>query len=91
MSVDIEELILAVGGNPATHVTTPKYIGSVRFPVSAARSAELLVGYDPLPDNQCHGEVWGTLRPNRFSKTQQRALLAASTWLVKIPDAEIAD
>ncbi|MGK9042774.1 hypothetical protein KXS05_20605 [Rhizobium sp. SA279] len=91
MSVDIEKLILADGIDPATYVTSPKYVGSIRFSAEAARSASLLVGYDPLSDNPYHGEVWGENKPNRFSRTQQRAICTASNWLVQIPNVEIAD
>lgn len=89
MSVDIERLIVDAGLNPREYVRTPKYIGSVAFPVSAARDAKLLVGYDPLPDNPHHGEVWGNDRPNRFTRPQQKALNGACTWYVEIPDVEI--
>lgn len=89
MSVDIEELILAAELDPRQYVTTPKYIGSVAFSAGSARVANLLVGYDPLPKNPYHGEVWGNPRPDRFTGTQKRKLIAASEWYVEIPGVEI--
>jgi len=89
MSVDIKKLIDSSGIDAQTYVTTPKYVGSVAFTATVARSAGLLVGYDPVPDNPYHGEVWGSNRPNRFSSSQQKALLNACQWFVEIPDVEI--
>lgn len=91
MSVDIEKLIRADTLDPATYVTSPKYIGSIRFSAGAIRAVNLRVGYDPLPDNPYHGEVWGESKPNRFSRTQQKAICAASNWLVPIPNVEILE
>jgi hypothetical protein len=89
MSVDIEKLILAAGLDPRQYVTTPKYIGSVAFSAGSARAAKLFVGYDPLPENPFHGEVWGNPRPDRFTGTQKKKLAAASEWYVQIPGVEI--
>jgi hypothetical protein len=89
MSVDLKQLMDEAAVDARNFVTTPKHIGSVYFKASAARTADLLVGYDPLNDNAYHGEVWGKNRPNRFSKTQSQALLNACSWFVEIPDVEI--
>lgn len=89
MSVDLERLISAAGLDAQKFVTTPKYIGSVVFNTGSARAAELLVGYDPLPENPYHGQVWGQNRPNRFSRTQKTALMEASEWFVELPGVEI--
>lgn len=89
MSVDIKRLIEQAGLDAREYVTTPKYIGSVAFSAGAARDENLLVGYDPSPDNPYHGEVWGENRPNRFTRAQKNALLAASVWFVEIPGVEI--
>lgn len=91
MSVDIEKLIQSDGLDPPTYVASPKYMGSIRFTAGAARAVNLLVGYDPLPENPYHGEVWGESKPNRFSRTQQKAICAASEWLVAISGVEIAE
>lgn len=89
MSVDLKQLMDEAEVDATVFVTTPKHIGSVCFTASAARACELLVGYDPLNNNDFHGEVWGKNRPNRFTGSQSKALLAACSWFVKIPDAEI--
>lgn len=89
MSIDLPELILEAGLNPTDYVTTARFVGSVQFNASVAREANLLVGYDPREDNPYHGEVWGAARPNRFSRSQQRALMANSIWLVPIANVEL--
>lgn len=87
MSVDIEKFIIAANLDPKTFVTSPRFSGSVQFTAGSARSAGLLVGKDPLPENPYHGEVWGNNKPNRFSKGQQNILLRSSEWYVEIPEA----
>ncbi|WP_207210874.1 hypothetical protein [Lichenibacterium minor] len=84
MSVDLEQSILAAGDDVVTHVTSPQFLGSVKFVTGDLRQEELLVGYDPLPDNIHHGEVWGNL-----SKGKQRRLLKKAEWCVEIPNAII--
>lgn len=90
MSVDIEALILEAEIDPLEYVITPIFTGAVEFTASSARNLGLMVGYDPLQHNKYHGEVWGTHRPNRFSKTQKRGLSEASDWYVKLPNVELA-
>lgn len=90
MSVDVEKLIIENGWNPAQFVTTPVFTGSVAFQASTARALGLRIGFEPLMNNICHGEVWGAKdRPNYFTKGQQTALLKGSHWYVSIPDVEI--
>ena len=85
MSVDLEQSILEAGIDVITHVTSPQFLGSIRFVASELRSEDLMVGYDPLPDNAHHGEVWGNL-----SKGKQRRLLKKAAWCVEISNAVIA-
>ncbi len=89
MSVDIEKLIVAGGEIPQEYVTDPVFIGSVSFSAGAARNLSLRVGYDPLPDNPYHGEVWGSSSANRFSRSQKKGLGQVSTWYVEIQGVEI--
>ena len=89
MSVDIEGLIDEAGLNARNYVTTPKYTGSVAFNAGAARAVALRIGYDPIPGNPYHGEVWGQDRPNRFKSYQKRELANASKWYVEIPGVVI--
>ncbi|MEQ1903131.1 MAG: hypothetical protein ABL888_02960 [Pirellulaceae bacterium] len=79
MSIDIEQSILQAGLVPSKFVTTPRWIGSIIFRVGDVRANMLKVGYDPQPDNDHHGEVWGT-----FPRATQRALSRACTWFVEI-------
>lgn len=89
MSVDLHQRLVDADVDPAGFVTTPKHVGSLQFEVSAARNTDLLVGCEPLADNPYHGEVWGAERPNRFSKSQQKAILSACSWLVPIDNVQI--
>lgn len=90
MSVDILKLIEASGQEATDFIRTPPFIGSVAFSASSAREVGLRIGYDPIPDNPFHGEVWGSPgRPQRFSQSQKRALQQASTWFVEIPGVDI--
>jgi hypothetical protein len=90
MSVDIEDLITKSGQDPISYVTNQVFIGSVSFTAETIRSTGLRVGYDPLPANLYHGEVWGPdIRPNKFSAGEKRALLQSATWYVQIQDVSL--
>ncbi|WP_416193923.1 hypothetical protein [Nitrobacter sp. TKz-YC01] len=84
MSIDIIKSIECAGLNAPQFVTTPKWIGSVIFKAGVPRENGLLVGYDPLPHNDHHGEVWG-----QFSKGISRAIQRASKWFVQITDVDV--
>jgi len=89
MSVDLEANIIAANLDPKEYVTTPIFTGSVSFLAGAARGLNLWVGYDPIPDNPYHGEVWGNPRPNRFSGSQKKGLHNACEWYVPLVGVEI--
>lgn len=84
MSVDIESSIVEAGIDPTTFVTTPQYIGSVWFHAGYLRSEGFLVGYDPLPENPHHGEVWGN-----FTKGLRKKLLKVAQWFVEIDNVDL--
>ncbi|MDX0517382.1 hypothetical protein GOL81_21235 [Sinorhizobium medicae] len=71
MSVDLERSVLDAGGDPRAHVIAPPFVGAVRFVAGQLREEEFLVGYDPLPSNPHHGEVWGS-----FTASKKKKLLA---------------
>jgi hypothetical protein len=71
MSVDLENEIGAAGLDPKTYIVNPPFIGAVRFAVSSLRRLDFMVGYDPLPTNLHHGEVWGN-----FTSSKRKQLLA---------------
>jgi hypothetical protein len=73
MSVDLQQSIEAAGLNARDYVTTPKWMGSLRFDAGDLRAEGFMVGFDPLPYNPHHGEVWG-----KFSKHSSGEL---SQWL----------
>jgi hypothetical protein len=79
MSVDLEASIVEAGLDPRIYVTTPRWIGSVRFEAGSLRHEGFRVGFHPLPENLHHGEVWG-----EFSGTQKRRLQQICEWLVPI-------
>ncbi|GLR42585.1 hypothetical protein GCM10007880_31010 [Mesorhizobium amorphae] len=87
MSIDHEPTLVEMGIDPRAFVTSPPMTASVWLRAGAAREIGLQVGYDPIdPHNMAHCEVWGPIeRPNRFSKGQQRKLLATSEWYVELP------
>jgi len=84
MSIDIKKSIEAAGLDARVFVTTPKWIGSVVFKAGVPRASGLLVGYEPIPGNDHHGEVWGT-----FSKADSKNIQRASIWFVAIPDVDV--
>lgn len=73
MSVDLERSILDAGGDPRMHVVSPPFVGAVRFVAGQLRAEEFLVGYDPLPGNPHHGEVWGSFTASKKKKLQALA------------------
>ncbi|MDX0617073.1 hypothetical protein GOC93_26045 [Sinorhizobium medicae] len=78
MSVDLERSIVEAGANPRTHVISPPFIGAVRFVAGQLRAEQFQVGYDPLPENPHHGEVWGS-----FSASKKKRLQALAEMYVK--------
>jgi len=88
LSIDVKRLIESAGIEPVIFVTTPKFRGSVEFAASIPRSVDLMVGLDPLPENKFHGEIWGKVRPDRFTGSQERALQNGASWLVAIPGVQ---
>jgi hypothetical protein len=71
MSVDLENEILEAQLDPYQFVQQPPFIGAVRFTASVLRQLDFSVGYDPVPGNEYHGEVWG-----QFSGSKKKQLLA---------------
>jgi hypothetical protein len=84
MSIDLERFIIESKLDPRAFVTTPFWTGSVCFGVGVLRGEMLQVGYDPLPDNKFHGEVWGATK-----RTQWRRLQELASWYVPIPGVHI--
>ena len=84
MSVDLEQSIVEAGLDPRTYVTTPRWFGSIRFRAEDLRIEMFQVGFDPIPDNPHHGQVWGN-----FTRQRRRRLRELCTWFVPIENAEI--
>lgn len=79
MSVDLERSIAEAGIDPRAFVTTPIFMGSVRFEAGQLRAEDMKVGFHPVPGNDHHGEVWGS-----FSKGKRARLLKIAQWFVAI-------
>lgn len=84
MSIDIETLMAEYGLEPHQLIDGSVYIGAVRFVVGALRSRGFQVGYDPLEDDLCHGEVWG-----RFSNGDKKYLKMTAEWAVPIDGVDL--
>jgi len=84
MSIDLYDLIVEAGLEPKEYLTTPRWFGSVYFTAGALRNAKSKVGYDPLPDNPYHGEVWGA-----FDRSHRDGIRSLAKWFVEIPDTGI--
>lgn len=69
MPVDLQQEIEEAGLDARVFVTTPSWIGSVRFQAGQLREEEFQVGFHPLDSNPYHSEVWG-----RFTKAKQNRL-----------------
>lgn len=89
MSVDLQHEIEKAGLDSMRYVTTPFWIGSVRFLASQLRGEGFTVGADPIENkpgskldvepNPYHGEVWG-----KFTKGKQNRLIKLCEWFVPI-------
>jgi hypothetical protein len=95
MSVDLLELMQSAGVRPEEFLLDPPFAAAVAFPAEAARALRLMIGKDPIEDsekpNPYHGEIWARDGdPNKFSRRQSKALLAASDWVIPLEDVDIA-
>ena len=84
MSVDLQKQIEESGQDAKAYVTTPRWTGSLLFETGSLRDEGFMVGFDPLPENPHHGEVWGT-----FSKPKQKRLREICQWFVPIEGVAI--
>lgn len=73
MSVDLENSIVEAGLDPKTFVISPPFLGAVKFTAGSLRDQGFKVGYDPLPTNPHHGEVWGTFTGSKKRWLQKNA------------------
>lgn len=84
MSVDLQKQIEEAGLDARVYVTSPRWVGSLRFEAGQLRGEGFKVGFDPLPENPYHGEVWGT-----FSKPAQKRLRDLCKWFVPLDGVSI--
>jgi len=88
MSVDLQAQIEEGGLNCRDYTTgtSPVSLGSIRFEAGALRGAGLQVGFNPMPSNPHHGEVWG----NFTDSMKKRTLPGLATWFVEIEGVAIS-
>lgn len=85
LSVDLQNEIEESGRDAMDFVTSPRWIGSVRFTAQQLRGEGFSVGFNPIPpENPFHGEVWGN-----FSNGKKKQLLRLARWFVLIPDVAL--
>jgi len=85
LSVDLQREIEESGRVATEFVTTPIWIGSVRFSAQQLRDEGFQVGFDPLPpDNPFHGEIWGN-----FTTGKKKKLMKLAEWFVPIPEVSL--
>lgn len=87
LSIDIRKSMDCSGIDAVEFVTTPRWVGSVIFTAAAPRSMALFVGYEPIPDNVHHGEVWPGAES--FSKKKSKELQRLARWFVPIPNVTL--
>jgi hypothetical protein len=80
----LQQQIEEAGLDAREFVTSPQWMGSVRFFAGRLRTEGLLVGYDPIDTNPYHGEVSGN-----FSRRMQIRLPQLCEWFVPIEGVTI--
>jgi hypothetical protein len=84
LSVDLRRQIEEAGIDVRQYVSDQRWLGSVCFTAGALRENGFLVGYDPLPNNPHHGEIWG-----RFTRSSKKKLHQLCSWFVPIENVVI--
>jgi len=79
-SVDLVTWAAAAGVNPKALVTNPDRTASIVFSAAGLRAAGFTVGWEPVVENEYHGEVWGAA-----SRPGERALRDLAGWYVPLP------
>ncbi|CAN5227793.1 hypothetical protein BH10PLA2_BH10PLA2_38650 [soil metagenome] len=95
VSLDIAKLIEEKGANVATYVSSPVHVGAIQWTAGQVRGHTNIVGYDPLPENDCHGAAWPVPYPTtsaqrKAAKRAAKSLIAEATWCVPIPGVDVA-
>lgn len=89
LSVDLQRLIEEAGLDAREYVTSPRWIGSIRFVAGELRAEGFRVGFDPITGsgeyvNPFHGEVWGA-----FTRAQITRLSRICEWFVELDDVAL--
>ncbi len=73
MSIDLQNSIEEAGLDPKVFVIAPPFLGAVRFTAGSLRAQGFQVGFEPLPTNPHHGEVWGNFTTGKKKWLQKNA------------------
>lgn len=89
LSCDSLTCIVGAGADPAAWAPSAHWDGAVTITVTNFRSLQdptnpYKIGMVPLPDNDCHGAIWG-----KITKGQSNKLISKSEWLVALAGVEI--
>jgi hypothetical protein len=87
MSVDLQVQIEKAGLDCREYLNTTaaQCIGAIRFEAGALREKNFQVGFDPMPLNPYHGEVWG-----QFTSRMKRQILPhLASWFIEIAGISI--
>ncbi len=86
LSIDIESVAHELGLDPAAFMKTDQFLGAVGLTTERFRNETLKVGYDPQPDNECHGQVWGNPSPKK-----RKRLMRHCSWYIEISGVMLQD
>jgi hypothetical protein len=81
VSIDLQRPIEEAGMNSKGFVSNPPWLGAIILKAQDFRTESLIVGYDPVPENPYHGQVWGN-----FTGATKKKLLGLAAWYVQIPN-----
>lgn len=92
LSVDVEVFAQEDGVDLTSLIASRGFVGAVAIPVAAFRELNLLVGCDPVPDNQCHGQAWpDASRDGKITGSGKTRLLRRASWFWEIADTDILE
>jgi hypothetical protein len=90
LSVDLEQLLLADNVDAIEHVKRGEALGAIALTVSCFRDRHFLVGFDPQPNNDYHGNVWQRPALNaKLTRGMRNALLREAEWFITIDGVAI--
>ncbi len=86
LSVDLECVAISEGVNLPDVILAEKFLGAISIECARLREEQARVGYDPEPNNVCHGQAWG-----KFGNKMRKRLLKHISWFVQIDGVGLRD